>query len=163
MGLEQQINYQLNKYPKIKKKIKRFYQLIMYSLSDKVKVVGDVHKLSPDDNQNEYFFGYYDKSPWDKEDRYVLCMRAKNTWSDVSPREKADILLIDTLKDASDPNIVKKIAETKSWNVQQGCMLQWLGPDFNRKIIYNDFRDGDYVSIILDIVTEKEKVYLLQL
>lgn len=158
MGLEQQINYQLNKYPKIKKKIKRFYQLIMYSLSDKVKVVGDVHRLSPDDDQNEYFFGYYDKSPWDKEDRYVLCMRAKNTWSDVSPREKAHILLIDTNKDASDHNRVKKIAETKSWNVQQGCMLQWLGPDYNRKIIYNDFRDGDYVSIILDIVTKKEKV-----
>lgn len=158
MGLEQNINYQLNKYPKIKKIIKRFYQLIMYSLSDKVKVVGDVHKLSPDDDQNEYFFGYYDKSPWDKEDRYVLCMRAKNTRSDVSPREKADILLIDTNKYASDPNRVKKIAETKSWNVQQGCMLQWLGPDFNRRIIYNDFRDGDYVSIILDIVTKKEKV-----
>lgn len=48
MGLEQQINYQLNKYLKIKKKIKRFYQLIMYSLLEKVKVVGDVHKLSFD-------------------------------------------------------------------------------------------------------------------
>ncbi|MDU2201673.1 MAG: hypothetical protein E7E32_00900 [Anaerococcus hydrogenalis] len=90
-------------------------------------------------------------------------MRAKNTWSDVISRERADILLIDTNKDASDPNRVKKIAETKSWNVQQWYMLQCLGSDFNRKIIYNDFRDGDYVSIILDIVIEKEKVYLLQL
>lgn len=113
----------------------------MYSLSDKIKVEGDVHKLSPNDDHNGYFFGYYDKSPWDITDRYVLCLKAKNTWSDVSPNEKADILLIDTSKDFDDSERVKKIAETRSWNVQQGCMLQWLGPDFKERIIYNDFRD----------------------
>lgn len=158
MGLEQKINYQLNKYPKIKKIIKRVYQYIMYSLSDKVKVKGDVHRLSPEDEQNEYFFGYYDKSPWDKSDRYVICMRADCTWKDVSPKQKADIILIDTQKDINSKDRFIKIAETSSWNVQQGCMLQWLGPDYNRKIIYNDFRDGEYVSIIYNIETNKEKV-----
>ncbi|PWX08071.1 hypothetical protein CYK68_11020 [Clostridium perfringens] len=85
-------------------------------------------------------------------------MRARNTWSDVSPREKADILLIDTEKDENDLERVKVIANTSAWNVQQSCMLQWLGPDFSSKILYNDCRNGKYVSIILTIDTGEEKV-----
>lgn len=158
MSLEQKINYQLNKCPAVKKVIKRAYQLGMYAISPKIKSEGNITRLSPDDNGHEYFFGYYDKSPWDISDRYVLCMRANDTWSDVSPKEKADILLIDTQKAESDPERVKKIAETSAWNVQQSCMLQWLGPDYSSRILYNDFRDGKYVSVILTLETMKEWV-----
>ena len=153
MSLEQKINYQLNKYPKIKKVIKRLYQRVFYTLSKKVKYEGNVVRVSPDDNY-EYFFGYYDKSPWDSSGRYMLCMRAKDTWSDVSPKEPLDILLIDTQNN----NNVEKIAESKSWNVQMGCMAQWLGPDFNKEIIYNDFRDGEFCSIILNVFTREERI-----
>lgn len=158
MGIEQKINYQLNKYPYLKKKIKRVYQLMMYSLSRKVEHEGNINRLSPDDKNGEYFFGYYDKSPWDITDRYVLCLRADDTWSDPSPKSIADILLIDTHKPLSDPSRVKKISETRSWNVQQGCMLQWLGPDFSSRIIFNDFRDNKYVSVIYDLETKTERV-----
>lgn len=158
MSLEQKINYQLNKYPAIKKVIKRTYQRTMYALSPKIKSEGNITRISPDDNNHEYFFGYYDKSPWDITDRYMLCMRANNTWSDVSPKEKADILLIDTKKEENDQSRVKKIAETNAWNVQQSCMLQWLGPDFGSKILYNDYRDGKYVSVILTLATMQEKI-----
>ena len=154
MNLEQKINYQLNKYPFIKKKIKRIYQRIMYFLSSKIKSEGDITRISPNDKKNEYFFGYYDKSPWDITDRYMLCLKAKDTWSDVSPKEKADILLIDTKKEGR----IRKLGETKAWNVQQGCMLQWLGPDYNKKIIFNDFRDGEFCSVILDINTLEEEI-----
>ena len=157
MSLEQKINYQLNKFPAVKKGIKRLYQIGMYTISPKIKSQGNITRVSPDDN-HEYFFGYYDKSPWDITDRYMLCMKANNTWSDVSPREKADILLIDTQKNEDDPNRVKKIAETAAWNVQQACMLQWLGPDYQSRILYNDCRDGKYCSIILDLQTNKERV-----
>lgn len=158
MSLEQKINYQLNKFPVVKKVIKRVYQTGMYTISKKIKSEGDIIRISPDDKEHEYFFGYYDKSPWDISDRYMLCMKADNTWSDVSPREKADILLIDTQKSETDPERVRKIAETRAWNVQQSCMLQWLGPDFNDKVLYNDYRDGKYVSIILTLSTMEEKV-----
>lgn len=157
MSLEQKINYQLNKYPKAKKVIKRVYQTGMYAVSKKIKSEGRISRISPDDN-NEYFFGYYDKSPWDINDRYMLCLKANDTWSDVSPKEKANILLIDTKKNESDPDRVRKIAETKAWNVQQSCMLQWLGPDFSSRILFNDFRNGKYVSIILTIATMEERV-----
>ena len=95
MSLEQKINYQLNKHPKLKKGIKRLYQRFFYTFSKKIKYEGNIKRLSPNDGK-EYFFGYYDKSPWDATGRYVLCMRANNTWSDVSPKEPLEIILIDT-------------------------------------------------------------------
>ena len=153
MSLESKVAYELNKHPGMKKVVKRIYQRGMYAISPKIKSTGDIVRVSPDDGK-EYFFGYYDKSPWDATGRYMLCLRANNTWEDVSPKEKADILLIDTQKD----NAFVKLAETGAWNVQQACMLQWLGPDFSSGIIYNDFRDGKYVSVIKDIKTDAEKV-----
>lgn len=158
MSLEQKINYQLNKFPVVKKVVKRVYQRGMYAVSKKIKSEGNIKRISPDDKDHEYFFGYYDKSPWDITDRYVLCLRANNTWSDVSPREKADILLIDTEKDENSQERVKVLAETNSWNVQQGCMLQWLGPDYGSNILYNDYRDGKYISVILNLKTMNEKI-----
>lgn len=158
MSIEQKINYQLNKFPAIKKVVKRVYQLTMYALSKKVKSEGNITRISPDDSTNEYFFGYYDKSPWDATDRYMLCLKAKDTWSDVSPRDIADILLIDTTKDENDKNRYKKIAETRAWNVQQACMLQWLGPDYKSRIIYNDFKNGKYCSVILNIHSGEERI-----
>lgn len=153
MSLEQKINYQLNKFPAVKKVIKRAYQLAMYSISPKIKSEGNIVRVSPDDGK-EYFFGYYDKSPWDVTGRYILCLQADDTWSDVSPKNDANILLIDT----ENVNSVRKIAKTSAWNVQQACMLQWLDGVSSKSIIYNDFRDGAYVAVILNIETEEERV-----
>ena len=154
MSIEQKINYQLNKYPYIKKVIKRAYQLGCYAVSKKVKCDGDIVRISPADKEYEYFFGYYDKCPWDATGRYMICMRAKDTWSVPDPLDTADIMLIDT----EDNNSIRKLATTHTWNVQQGCMAQWLGPDFSSRILYNDMREGKYCSVVLDITTGEERV-----
>ena len=154
-SIEQKINYQLNKIPFIKVGIKRCYQLLMYALSPKIKSEGNIIRVSPDDKMNEYFFGYYDKSPWDSSGRFMLCMRAKCTWKEVAPDEPAEILLIDTLHLEQAPRV---LATTHTWNVQQGCMAGWLGPDFAKRIIYNDLRDNKYCSIILDIETGEQRI-----
>lgn len=153
MTFEQKINYQLNKVPWIRKGIKHIYQRLMYAVSPKIKSEGNIVRISPDDGE-EYFFGYYDKSPWDTTGRYMICMRTHDTWSDPDPRVPADIILLDTNK----ANAVKKLATTYTWNVQQGCMAQWVGPDFNERIIYNDLRGGSYCSVILNVNTYKEQV-----
>ena len=153
-SLEQKINYQLNKYPGIKKYIKRGYQRIMYALSDKITSEGDIIRVSPNDPDSEYFFGYYDKSPWDATGRYMLCMRSKDTWSEPDPIGKAEILLFDS----EDHYAFRMIATTNTWNVQQGCMAQWLGSDFSTNIIFNDLRDGKYCSVVLDVRTGKERI-----
>ena len=152
MGLEQKINYQLNKYPGIKKHIKRCYQRLMYAVSPKIKSEGNIARVSPNDGV-EYFFGYYDKSPWDATGRYMLCMRANDTWSEPDPKRSMDILLLDT----QNPDSIKVLASPITWNVQQGCMAQWLGPDFGNRIIYNDLRSGKYCSVILDVFTGAER------
>lgn len=152
MNIENKINNQLNKYPRIKKVIKKSYQILRYSLSSKIKSEGNIVRITPDDDY-EYFYGYYDKSPWSSNEEYILCLRVKCTYKDVAPKEKAEIILINTLNKS-----VKKIAETSTWNIQQGCMLQWLGPNFNERIIYNDFRDKQYCSVILNIFTGEETV-----
>lgn len=157
MDIEQKINYQLNKYPPVKKVIKRLYQLTMYAMSKKSESRRKYCQIITFYGY-EYFFGYYDKSPWDATDRYVLCLRAKDTWSDVSPREMAEIILIDTMKPESDKERIRKIAVTHAWNVQQGCMMQWLGPDYKSRIIYNDCRDGKYCSVIMEIATMRERI-----
>lgn len=152
--IEQKINYVLNKMPFIKVGIKRCYQLVMYALSDKKSHEGDIIRVSPNDPDHEYFFGYYDKSPWDVTGRYMICMKADNTWSAPDPIGEAEILLIDT----RDNNRCKKIATTRTWNVQQGCMAQWLGPDFSSRIVYNDCREGQYCAVVLDLATNAERI-----
>ena len=72
MKIEQKINYQLNKFPAIKKVVKRAYQLGMYAISPKIKSEGNIKRISPGDNK-EYFFGYYDKSVGCNGSIYALC------------------------------------------------------------------------------------------
>lgn len=158
MGIESRINYILNKNPALKRKLKRVYQTVVCGCTKHSKAEGNIKRVSPKNDSREYFFGYYDKSPWDQTDRYMLCIRANRTWDDVSPRERADIILIDTRQSSESPWRIQKIAETSAWNVQQGCMLQWLGPDYSQRVIYNDCRDGQYVSVILNILNGKERV-----
>lgn len=142
----------LIKTPALRHFIYGIYQRLLYFVSPKIKSEGNIIRISPNDDK-EYFFGYYDKSPWDITEEYILCMRVNNTKKEVAPKEIADIILINT-KDGS----YEKIAETRTWNVQQGCMLQWLGPDYSKRILYNDFRDGEHCSIILDLENRKEKI-----
>ncbi|MBU5594394.1 hypothetical protein KQI76_04380 [Amphibacillus sp. MSJ-3] len=153
MNFEQRINKILTNLPFLKKLIKRIYQILMYIISPKKKSEGNIQRITPNDDY-EYFFGYYDKSPWDSTDRYMLCLRAKNTTKSVAPREQAEIILIDTYNN----NSTEVIGITRTWNVQQGCMLQWLGPDHSENIIFNDFRQGKYCSVILNIKTKEERV-----
>lgn len=153
MSIEKKVNQFLSDYPFVKKGVKRLYQSFFYAISPKNKKEGNINRVSPNDDY-EYFFGYYDKSPWDEANRYMLCLKVDDTSKSPAPEGKADILLIDTEKN----NEVTKLASTNTWNVQQGAMLQWLGPDFNEEIIYNDFRNGQYCSVILNIKTKAERI-----
>lgn len=143
----------LEQFPIIKRVCKRIYQFGMYATSnEKIKSEGNVVKVSPDD-EYEYFFGYYDKSPWDMDDRYIICLRVRQAYKSVAPKEYGELVLLDTAND-NKPIIISR---TYSWNVQQGCMAQWLGPDFKTRIIFNDFRNGNYCSVVYNVKEMKEE------
>ena len=154
MGIEKKIHDAVSDMPVIKKAVKRGYQLTSVAVFRPKKSEGNITRVTPNDSK-EYFFGYYDKSPWDATNRYMLCMRAKDTSKNAAPKDPADIILIDT----ENNNSIKKIATTHSWNVQQGCMVGWLGPDYSSKIFYNDFRNGKHYGIILNLKSNKETIY----
>ena len=154
MSLEQRINYQLNKFPAIKKVIKRCYQRTMYSLSPKIKCEGNITRISPDDPYHEYFFGYYDKSPWDDSGRYVLCLRAKDTWTDVAPDEPADICLIDTEHDNELEIIVELISKilSKTYKVVAITEDEWKE---QRPYYLNLKKSQGKIDLIEEVVEEK--------
>lgn len=140
-------------YPIIKRSAKRLYQLVSVATSnEKFRSEGDILRVSPDDGY-EYFYGYYDKSPWDSMDRYMIAIKVKQAYKSVAPKEPGVVGLIDT----ENGNKFYKIGTTHAWNVQQSCMAQWMGPDFKSRIIYNDFRNGKYCSVIYSLKTRSEE------
>ena len=108
---------------------------------------------TPDDGH--YFFGYYDKSPLNINNSKLLACKSK--FIDRLP-EKNDILEIGYF-DWKITNKFIKLTETKAWNWQQGCMLQWFGSEYESKIIFNDRIDNKFKTVIFDIST-KEKTIL---
>ena len=128
--LEQTIHDLLISNPKLRHVISDTYQRAMYMISPKLKSEGDMQRITPLDGK-DYFFGYYDKSPWDAEERYMLCLRVDDAKTAASDKA-AEIVLIDTHNE----NSCKVVAVTHTWNSQQGCMVQWLGTEFNSEIVY---------------------------
>lgn len=146
-------------FPKTKAFIKRCYQVGSYYLA-KTKCL--FKPVDPNllqayritDKKSHCFFGYYDKCPWDSSGRYLLYLKVLFANRMPMSGEKATICMIDL-----HTGIHKDLAETRSWCWQQGCMLQWLGSDSDRLIIYNDFQDGQYVSVIYDIFKGIQNVF----
>ena len=131
-------------FPFIKHSAKRMYHWVSYALSsERFKSEGNVLRVTPDDGF-EYFYGYYDKSPWDASGRYMIAIKVKQAYKSVAPKEPGIVVLVDM----ENGNKIIEVGKTDSWNVQQSCMAQWLGPDFKSHLIYNDYRDGRYCSII---------------
>ena len=148
----------LEPFPGLKNALNRVYRTAAYALSrNKIVCEGELTRLTPDDGF-EYFFGYYDKSPWDAADRRVIALKVKDTHASPAPAEPGELVLIDT----GDGNKVLPVATVNAWNVQQGCMAQWLGPGFDRYILYNDFRDGRFCAVIYD-ANERREVRTLPL
>lgn len=100
-----------------------------------------------------HFFGYYDKSPWDVTGRWILGMAV--TFMDRPPTENdvVEIGLIDT----QTGNAWTPLAESRAWNWQQGCMLQWLDEGRAGDLIFNDRQDSQFVARVLNIHTRRER------
>ena len=101
----------------------------------------------------QHFFGYYDRTPFDASGRYLLGLECDDLRRPQRPEDTATVGLVDT----EQGNRWVPLAETLAWNWQMGCMAEWL-PGTDRKIIYNDRRQGRLVSVILDAGTRDEQM-----
>lgn len=154
MGIEKIVSEALRKYPGVRKNIKLSYQAAMVcinKISGREKVSDTSELISYVDSEN--YFGYYDKSPWCKDESKVLFMKVPYSYKHPENNDSAEVGYYDIKRDE-----YIKIGETKAWNLQQGCMLQWLGKSDEENIIYNDFDGVKYISKIYNINTKSEKI-----
>lgn len=100
------------------------------------------HTQSP----GNHFFGYYDVCPVDASGRYLLSHRV----TEFRRMPQADDVVELGCWDLEDGSY-RKLAETSAFNWQQGSKLQWLGPNVEGDIIFNDRQDGKFVSRILSL------------
>ena len=106
-----------------------------------------IKRITP--KNKHFFFGYYNMSPWNKEENKILANNPN--FIDRHPT-KEDKLPIGYFEG----NKFIKIDKTPAWNWQQGCLMQWL-PNSNDKIIYNSRKGNKFISIIYDIKRKKKK------
>lgn len=112
------------------------------------------------DGSQHHFFGYYNKSNWDKTNRLIAGQRTPAMDQYLTPDAKATIGYFDTL----DGDRFHAVGETGAWNWQMGSQLQWLDGAAGRKLIYND-RTGDmtarypgFGAVVVDVDTLVRRV-----
>jgi hypothetical protein len=156
--IENFISNILRRFPKLRQNIKLIYQRSIYIIFRIFKVNDDYQNMSKincvTSKEAEHFFGYYDKSPWDANNRYLLTLKVPFADRHPGQGDKANIGIIDTKNN----NNFTSVGETNTWNLQQGSMLQWLGSNFKDKVIYNDLLNKKYISVIYNLQTKEKKL-----
>lgn len=107
-------------------------------------------------SDGHYFFGYFNTPQVSGDDSKLLALKCD--FIDRIP-DKSDSAIIGYFDLGKENPAFQKIGTTKTFNWQQGCMLQFCGPDYLNKIIYNDFDGNKYVSVLADLETGSQTVF----
>jgi len=99
-----------------------------------------------------HWFAYYDKLQFDPTNRFVLANEVGFEHRSPKADDVIDVGMVD-LK-AGDKWI--RLGDSRAWNWQQGCMLQWL-PSSDSTVVWNDRQDGRFVCHVLDVKTKKKR------
>jgi hypothetical protein len=104
-----------------------------------------------------HWFGYYDKWQFDPTGRYALGMQVSFEHRTPGPDDIIKIGMIDL----HDGDRWIELGDSRAWNWQQGCMLQFV-PGSKTDIIWNDrVKEGNeerFVAHILNIQTRKRRM-----
>ncbi len=99
-----------------------------------------------------HWFGYYDKLQFDPTGRYALGNQVDFEHRYPGPNDAIKVGMVDL----NDGDRWIELGESRAWNWQQGCMLQWL-PGSKTEVIWNDRQGSHFVSYILDVKTRKKR------
>jgi len=100
-----------------------------------------------------HWFGYYDKLQFDPTGRYALAARVD--FEGRSPGAEDTIRV--GMVDLRDGDRWTELGTSMAWSWQQGCMLQFI-PGSASEVIWNDRRDGQFVSHIMDIHSRESRI-----
>ncbi|MEJ8476548.1 hypothetical protein [Roseibium algae] len=113
--------------------------------SAKTRMVGD--------NSAHHFFGYYNKTNFDRAGNRLLANRVQQFTGDIDGSETAIVGYFDLTNNDK----FHSLGETTAWNWQMGCQLQWVG--HKNQVIYNtraaqaerDTPYPDFSSTLVDL------------
>ncbi len=108
-----------------------------------------INKVSPADAH--YFFGYYDKCPWNKTEKYILAHRCSFLDHFPLPEDLVELGIINL-----ETKEFTKFAETSAWNWQQGCQLKWIEWKGNEAVIFNIKKDKKVIAVIYNPFSKKK-------
>ncbi len=104
-------------------------------------------------NGKEHLFAsYYGINSWSNNQKYVIILETDIKHRLPDENDPATLGLVDL--DSNNKFI--PLTQTRAWNFQQGCMAHWLGTSPDSLIIYNDYRDGKFISVIMNVHTKEE-------
>jgi hypothetical protein len=104
------------------------------------------------ESEKEHFFAsYYGINSWSRDQRYATVLQTDIKHRLPDENDPATLGLVDMETYEYIP-----LTETRAWNFQQGCMCHWLGTSPDSLIIYNDLRDGQFISVIMNVHTREE-------
>lgn len=105
------------------------------------------------DNGKEHLFAsYYGINSFSADQRYATLLETEIQHRLPTEEDEATLGMVDLETMEFIP-----LTTTRAWNFQQGCMAHWLGTSPDSLIIFNDLRDGEFVSVILNVHTLEEK------
>jgi hypothetical protein len=103
-------------------------------------------------NDKEHLFAsYYGINSWSRDQKYVTVLQTDIKYKLPDENEPATLGLVDLKTKEFIP-----LTQTHAWNFQEGCMAHWLETSPDSLIIFNDFREGKFVSVIMNVYTKKE-------
>ena len=114
--------------------------------------VGEPYAITqgPHDHLLASYFGI---DSWSPDGRYVAVLETDVNGRLVAEDEAAKIFLVDL----EDGNKMIEIGSTYCWNFQEAAMFHWL-PGEDGACLWNDRRDGKFVTVIYNWKTKQERL-----
>jgi len=149
---ERKIASYLGMFPQLKKYIKYIYSWIYYIVKKKKITCKSAYTIKPVLNNvnDEYFFGYYDKSPANQ-NNLIICHKIETNTNHI-PKHNSRVN-ISIVSHHTQEELFK--LDSIAYNWQQGSRAHWLNNDL---FIYNDFniKTGKYNAIVFSVSEQKE-------
>jgi hypothetical protein len=104
-----------------------------------------------DSSKEHLLASYYGINSFDDTQRFAAVLQTDIKHKLPDENDHAVLGLVDIANNEFIP-----LTTTRAWNFQQGCMAHWLGTSPDSLIIFNDIREGGYVSVIMNVHTKQE-------
>lgn len=140
--IEKKVYNIIKKNTRVKNCIRNLYQGF-FSIMPKKKKVSNYEIIE----REGFFYGFHDKIPWSFDNSLLLTHK-------FTPGDRfGDAVEIGYFY-GEGFRVYKKITSTKSWNWQQGAMLQWLN---DSQMIFNDWNGEKNIARVFDMTGKKVK------